>query len=166
MARIEARRREPFIVIGLLVTLLFIWKSGYYAPASMSVHDLSIATCPESVAGPSDKHKGVQAVLEQQHYYSPNHRITWKDNLPESKLVAHATGAVDFFTLAPHSIFLCPAERARRCLTRYGSFGGVYAEFGARYLRRCRVGLAGLDSEARINITFMRADYFHVIFFF
>lgn len=98
MGRIEARRREPYVVLGLIITLFFIWKSGY-VPVVSSL-DFASATCPENVPGPSNERKDVQIVLEQ-HYYAPNHRITWGNDLPESKLVAHATGELDFCRLPP-----------------------------------------------------------------
>ena len=97
MPRLEPRKRELVVVLGLFLTLLYIRSSGF-SPSLTSTSDdsddleqLQVPFAPVGDAVDTPKQNSPQKALVEP-YYAPDYKLTWRHAVPESSLVSHVWG--------------------------------------------------------------------------
>lgn len=95
MARIEPRKREVLVVLGLLLTLFYLRQSGFFS--SNTTSDVLYDDIPEKDQVPlapveeALEHTSKAPAIEP--YYAPKYKVAWQDAaMPETSLVSHVWG--------------------------------------------------------------------------
>lgn len=92
MPKIEPRRREVFVIVGLLFTLFCLRSTGFFAlfaTSELAYDDFS--ETPQVPLAPQEE-KPAKTTIEP--YHPSNYKVTWQNaaTMPQSSLVSHVWG--------------------------------------------------------------------------